>query len=154
MDYQEHVNLVKKFHDKHGFEMGVDLARVKPTTQTNTLLNDANALLIQAHEMLERTNYGAHDARIARAQIHIEETAEMVEALASLNEVELLDALSDNQFITMGTALTFKMPLEEGHLEVCRSNLTKDVRAVNDPRLRDKGPDYKPPQLKEILCAE
>jgi NTP pyrophosphatase (non-canonical NTP hydrolase) len=94
---------------------------------------------------------GDDDTRLRRAQILVEELAETIEAMAHCDEVAFLDGLSDLMFVTIGTAISFGLPITEGLTEVCKSNLTKRPRKDGDIRLRDKGPDYVAPDMQKIL---
>jgi len=154
MKFSEHVAEVEEFMEKHKFSVDQDLTEQVVIKPEIDLMSDAASMLFMISKDIEdymKKHYVYHKG-LARVQLHTEELAEMIEALILRDEVALLDGLSDLQFITIGTALTFDMPLEEGHKEVCRSNLTKDVCDLSsNTRLRDKGPNYGPPQLKEIL---
>jgi len=91
------------------------------------------------------------DVRMLRAHLIVEETSEVLAALANCDEVELMDALVDLIYVVGGSAHTFGLPLEAAWNEVQRSNMTKAERRPEDARLTDKGPTYEPPKLKEIL---
>jgi len=158
MQFSEHMNQIYKFMKKHDFPVELDLKK-EPTTQDEVeMMNDVATSLFLAAKSLEvymESTTVKHQG-IPRLQLIVEELAEVAEALITNDEVALLDGLSDLLYVTLGTAITYNSPIEEGHLEICRSNLTKAVRKPeDDPRLRDKGPDYHPPRLKEILygCA-
>ena len=157
MDFQEHKALVQKFHEKHSFAVGLDLEKTEFDAKESAILDNVVSTLFKAALRLEHCVKETNNSvAVARAQLMIEELAETIEALITRNKVDLLDGLSDLLFVTLGTAIAYDMPIEEGHREVCRSNLTKAVRKPeDDPRLRDKGPDYDPPRIKEILygCA-
>jgi hypothetical protein len=86
-----------------------------------------------------------------RAQLMVEELGETIEAMAKLDDVALVDGLSDLQFVTIGASEAFGLPTEAGLNEVCDSNLTKDPRSDADHRLRDKGPNYRPPNILRVL---
>jgi len=152
--YLHHKKLVEEFHKKQGFPLDLKLAEQDLMFGEEDILSSSASNLLITATILERfmEDNPGHGACVARAQIMIEELAETIEAMITKNEVSLLDGLADLQFVTLGTAITFGMPIEEAHLEVCRSNLTKDVRKLHqDPRLRDKGADYQPPNLKDLL---
>jgi len=152
--YNRHINSVKAFHEKNGFRVGVDLKEDDTSEVEDVerdMLNDAaSAMFLAATAMQRHMGKYLHSVRIERAQIMIEELAETVEALITRDEVALLDGLADLQFVTMGTAVAYGLPLEEAHSEVCRSNLSKKKRETQG-KLVDKGPDYSPPDLKRVL---
>ena len=95
------------------------------------------------------------DTRVLRAHLLIEEVGEFVLALEKGDEHEALDALTDLLYVLIGTAVTFDWPLSEAFDEVHRSNMTKEKQPT-DPsaaRVRQKGPNYSPPDIKGILQA-
>jgi len=154
MEFQEHVSRVRQFMEKHKFPVDQKLKDQQVQVDEIELMSNTASMLFLVSKDIEEYMkiYQVQHEGLTRVQLHTEELAEMIEAIITKDEVALLDGLSDLQFITIGTALTFGMPLEEGHKEVCRSNLTKAVcDLTQNTRLRDKGPDYDPPRLKEIL---
>ena len=157
MQFKEHMSEVYDFMKKHDFPVELSLEKTEFNAEESAMLDYATSTLFKvALELEHYIKKTGNSVAIARAQLMIEELAETVESLVTKNEADLLDGLSDLLFVTLGTAITYNMPIEEGHLEICRSNLTKAVRKPeDDPRLRDKGPDYDPPKIKEILngCA-
>ena len=149
---KEHMNLVTKFLQKQEMPIHRNLQEEKVSIDEQNMLNDISTNLILLSKKIEdRMKIEEVSPRLHQVYLHLEELSELVEALASLDEVALLDALADLQFITMGTAVTFTMPLEDAHFEVCKSNLTKNLRS--DQRVRDKGPNYVPPNLKDVLIS-
>jgi hypothetical protein len=84
-----------------------------------------------------------------------EELAEVCDAMANKDEVSLLDGLADLMYVVLGTADVFNLPLAEGFDEVHRSNMSKE-RQVSDKdgeRVRDKGPNYSPADLRKVLAV-
>ena len=82
-----------------------------------------------------------------------EETAEIYDALARGCEEQLLDGLGDLMYVTVGTGVQFDLPLPEAFEAIHISNMTKE-KQEDDPdkaRVRSKGDNFKPPNLKEIL---
>jgi len=149
----EQVNKTRQFHRKQGFSLDKKLKNYVTEEYEFTsgyLIGLAKDLLTIAAVMESLLNE-KHDPRFARTQLMIEELGETILGLAHCDEQETLDGLSDLAFVTIGTAIAFGLPIAEGFDEVCDSNLTKAKRSKDDPRLRDKGSDYKPPNLKRIL---
>jgi len=149
------TNLVEQFHAKHGFTLDDSLMQYDTAHAVNdsrTLKFVANVLLSCA-DFLERLEMDCGvDVRVQRTQLMVEELGETVRAMAECDELELLDGLSDLTFVTVGTSLAFGLPLEEGVLAVCNSNLTKTPRNPDDdPRLRCKGTGYVPPNMEGVL---
>lgn len=97
--------------------------------------------------------FGTFDERWARIHLIFEEAAELAQAMANGNEVECLDAIADLLYVVLGTAATFNWPLVEAFYEIHRSNMTKQKMPTDkyNFRVRDKGPNYDPPKLKQIL---
>lgn len=149
---QDVIKKLREFHKKQRFALDVSLFDCKDAQTTNWLFDVAAGLRLIATVLEERC--GGHcDARLLRVQLMVEELSETVEALAHNDEIALVDGLSDLQFVTVGTSETFGLPTEQGLNAVCDSNLTKNPRAKADHRLRNKGPDYRPPDVKGVLEA-
>lgn len=154
------ASLVHQFHRKFTCPSPRALHKEKDVNPTN----EANVALIlrrialwlkekesQLHELHRASR---SDARPMRAKLVIGEVAEMLEALADRNEVELLDALADVSYVIEGTAVTYGLPLGSAFNEVHRSNMTKStVQASVSNHDGNKGKDngYTPPRLEEII---
>ena len=147
------VKKVKKFHRKQRFPLGVDLTKCNGDRKTSEYLNEiADEMLLSAIMIENKMKHdGGYDLRLARTQLMIEELGETIQGLAYCDEIATFDGLSDLAFVTIGTAVSFGLPLVEGLDEVCDSNLTKNPHEDDDKRLRDKGPDYRLPNLKKVL---
>ena len=145
------VSKTKVFHIKHGFTLDRRLTDLPDDIETTVELEEAAMSLLQLAAHLEQVMVVLKDPRIARTQLMVEELGEVVEALRDKNEESALDGLSDLAFVTIGTCLAFDLPFIDGLTEVCDSNLTKDKRSKTDIRLRDKGPSYRPPNMKHVL---
>lgn len=147
------IQKVRSFHRKQKFPRNKDLTSYKNDEETTLYLDDvASELLVSATMMENRMKHDDHyDLRVARAQLMIEELGETILGLANCDEILTLDGLSDLAFVAIGTADSFDLPLSEGLEEVCDSNLTKSLHKKDDSRVRDKGPNYRPPNLKKVL---
>lgn len=88
------------------------------------------------------------DKRLLRAHLLIEELGETLIAMGGGRELDTLDGLTDLLYVLIGAAITFDLPLCEAFNEVHSSNMTK---SATGPRLRDKGSNYRPPQLAKVL---
>ncbi len=87
-----------------------------------------------------------------RLQLMVEELGEVANALGLVDEVGLLDGLSDLTYVVVGTAVAYDMPLSQGFDEVHRSNMTKDFK--NDDHAfgkKGKGANFSQPDLKGII---
>jgi len=142
----------KLFHCKQGFSINENLTELKEHVIMSEFLEKdvANALLELA-TIMEEMMKTCTDPRLARTQLMVEELGEAILGLANCDELETLDGLADLEFVTKGTAIAFGLPLPQAVDEVCASNLTKAPRKKDDIRLRDKGPNYVPPNLKRVL---
>ena len=84
-----------------------------------------------------------------------EELEELKMAFDNDDIVEIADALTDLLYVVYGAGHAFGIDLDECFLEVHESNMSKlgeDGRPIyrEDGKVL-KGPDYFPPNLKEIL---
>ena len=146
---------LREFHEKHSFPLDKTLREEPDAVSSYNLRKAAKAItkLAEYFELTLVTSVGRGDDRATRAHLILEETAEILHALADKDELELLDGLCDLVYVTLGTAVAYRLPFEEGFDEVHRSNMTKPVGdAKTDPRLRNKD-GYEPPKLREILDA-
>jgi predicted HAD superfamily Cof-like phosphohydrolase len=141
---------VSEFHRKLRVLERAKFERLENTGENSCLHDHALTL----HRIAKRLEERVHQPRSLRAHLMIEELAETVGALADgRDEIALLDGLTDLLYVLLGTAAIYDLPLEEAFLEVHRSNMTKekqpDDAAAN--RVRKKGPNYSPPDLKRVL---
>lgn len=132
---------VQEFHEKLGFHVNQPLLKAKSPAVAET----ARFLLVRSHEL---ETEGLDSVEKLRAHLMMEELAEVLRALEDGDELALLDGLADLLYVVYGTAVSYNLPLDEAFEEVHRSNMTK---RPNGPRCRDKGPDYEPPNLKDLL---
>jgi predicted HAD superfamily Cof-like phosphohydrolase len=90
-----------------------------------------------------------------RADLLLEEMAELDTALGARDLVGVADALGDLVYVLYGTALTFGINLDAVMAEVHRSNMTKldeHGRPVVGPDGKVlKGPDYRAPEIAQAL---
>jgi predicted HAD superfamily Cof-like phosphohydrolase len=103
-----------------------------------------------------KANLGA-DTNKLRFNLMDEENKEYLEAAENDDLVEVADALGDMLYILCGTILEHGMQykIEEVFNEIQRSNMSK-LGANGKPIYREdgkvlKGPNYFPPNIKEIL---
>lgn len=118
---REHVQMVREFHERHGFPVGVPIG------------SDPRTDMVRIHLIAE------------------EGVAELALAIAERDRVKVADALADLAYVLFGTAVTYGIPLQEVFEEVHRSNMTKAVRRPGDTRLRDKGASYVPADVAGVL---
>lgn len=138
---------VRCFHEKHGISTQCEF----PTNVNLDIVGLGAQLCAMAHELEARV--GDEDKRYVRAHLTLEETGEWLIALGHCDEVASLDALADRLYVLFGDAVTYDLPLQEAFVEVHLSNMTKQRRSDDPGRLRDKGLNYRPPDLKSVLHA-
>ena len=149
-------NSVKDFHHKHGFPIEHRLEECPvDSNMRHALLAHGDKLVGLSKQMLVMAKSDDYkgDFRPLRAHLMLEELGETLRAMAVCDEIGTLDGLADLMYVTLGTGVVFDLPVDAAFVEVHRSNMTKAVQ-VNDPdkiRLRDKGPDYVPPDLRAVL---
>ena len=141
---QTQMNQVAEFHALRDIAHATTL----PTTRLPTLINVGQAVIDLASDLESRV---VEDARYLRAHLILEEAGELVKAMAAGNLEEVLDGLADLSYVTAGTAVQFKLPLAEAFEEVHRSNMTKGGGGSTDPRVRNKGEGYEPPNIAALL---
>lgn len=152
---QEAMKQLSQFHQKFGFGMN-PLAAIPVNDETKKTDDRLTQLSIQiksiADELLqmgiEQQKVG--DSRLYRVHLTLEEDAEYLAGLASRNDVAVADALVDKIYVDIGSAWTMDMPLPALFDEVHRSNMSKQ-RSVGNERMRNKGPNYVPPNIIGIL---
>ena len=84
-----------------------------------------------------------------------EELEELQEAIKQEDLLEVADALTDILYVTYGAGHAFGIDLDNCFDEVQKSNMSK-LDEDGKPIYRDdgkvlKGPNYRPPNLKEIM---
>lgn len=97
----------------------------------------------------DKNTWSYYRQGVLRLQLIQEETAELAEAIFRCNRHDQADALADLLFVVLGTADILNINLEPCFWEVHRSNMTKS--STEDPRVRDKGKDYSPPDISSVL---
>jgi len=143
---------VENFHKHHEYPTSID----NPQPMVDDELRDVAADLqnLVAAYMDTAVRYqDAGDPRLYRLCLNMEELAEQYDAEANHDEVAVADALGDRQFVLLGDCVTHGMELEEIFKAVAISNATKKIRSEDDPRMRDKGEHYQPPDIKAALEA-
>lgn len=139
---QKELSMVRDFMKKHRSPIAVRLPSCR-----NVCLETIHGPITITATILEGRIFEG-DPRVLRAHLLCEELSEVIGALMGGNRRDLLDGLADLLYVTLGTAITFDLPLAAAFDEVHRSNMTKNAAlALGDPRVGIKGSDYKPPNL-------
>lgn len=145
---------VKQFHLRNQFpcDESLSLHQNKKELYADGLFKeltdrlDTLAMMIRA-EALNQMERG--DARLYRAHLILGEVAEQFQAMLDGSDKELTDALADIIFVTIGTAVTYGLPLDEYLKAVADSNDTKDFTNPEYPR--GKGPTYEDPKVDHLF---
>lgn len=146
LDLRSALGMVESFHER----MRVSAVNDPETWSPDPELESIGRELLEISLRLQRRVNEC--TRWLRAHLAIEEAAESIIAMAQADPVGVLDATADKQYVLLGDAASFELPLEEAFIEVHRSNMTKE-KQPDDPhaaRVRSKGPNYQPPRLKEV----
>ena len=145
---------VLSFHLKHGFPVAQDINDCTDPDATDEL-RIASMQLKSLSKLLEapamRADAYHHDTRLWNIHLLVEEVGELAEAMSKHDEAEVCDALGDILYVALGVAVRYNLPAKKIFDEVHRSNMTKDYRSDNNGRLRNKGPNYSPPNMRKIL---
>ncbi len=150
----DQINAVRDFHKKQGFNCDGE-KREDPTDENKALLRKvSNVLLINAKQMEKHLRSTAQDD-IMRSCLMVEELGELLGAMAAGDEVLVLDGITDLLYVVFGTGIA-RWPkaaelMSKAFNEVQRSNMSKGIATDDNPRLRDKGPDYSPADLKKVF---
>lgn len=154
---RDEQKMVEEFHRKLGFPVDVGFVPL----QGEEILGLVEAAAGENHDTAEALLKASIDARLdvsdrvmaLRLHLIAEEFSEALAAVHNGDEQEFYDALLDMLYVILGTGVVFDFPLAAGFAEVHRSNMTKE-RQPSDKfanRVRSKGPNYVPPDLKGIM---
>ena len=145
---------VREFHIKNGFKLDACLAQENDSLATLTLESIASQLQTVCNQIKGPAMYfqPKGDERLYRIWLILEEAMEACEALAATDEIGLADALADLRYVNEGTAITYRIPLEEVFSAVQVSNMSKKKRDIaTNQRMRDKGPAYTSPKIQMAI---
>lgn len=106
-------------------------------------------MLLAAKDSEHKAQQLDADPRWLRIALWLEECAEKVKACCDADALGTLDGIADSIFVDAGAAYRFSWDLDGAYREVVRSNETKTFSG--DVRVRDKGPNYSPPDLRSFL---
>jgi NTP pyrophosphatase (non-canonical NTP hydrolase) len=131
------------------------LARLKarPKTIMNTL-----EMVIEFHrKFVEEPGLPIDKIQGCRVSLLQEELRELAEAVYAKDRIEILDALTDLQYVLDGAYIAFGFDhvKQAAFEEVHRSNMSK-LGADGKPIFREdgkvlKGPNYSPPNLAQFI---
>lgn len=153
---QQEQKMVEDFHAKFDFPINRRLATESVGDEhedkitDHRLMNLATVLYQSANGLkTEAINLAAKgDNRLYRMWLMVEEIAELAEAMSRRDEVEMADGIGDLLYVALGVGVTLDLPCQDIFHEIHRSNMSKER---TDFRMRVKGPNYRPPQIAELL---
>lgn len=151
MQFQLMMDMVRAFHAKLGLSRDQRLTELEPRSD----LIEQGRELVRMSGVLERLMVKEKNAdkRILRAHLMVEELGELLIKMGECDEVETLDGLADLLYVLIGSAVTMDLPLGVAFAEVHQSNMSKEQQPTDESkdRVRSKGPNYKPPNIAELL---
>lgn len=132
--------LTDKNHNFPGVKEALDYIAAKLKVQVDSIKNSA------------RSSQILNDERLYRVYLMLEELMEVIEAMANNDEVELADGLGDLQYVLLGTAVAYSIPMKEVFEEIQKANMAKKQRDPKiNPRMRDKGEGWQRPDIKSAI---
>ena len=142
---------VYAFHKKHGFP--VDHLVVEPDWRVQQMLKFTRWVLRALSKMLLKFALKDLPDREETYRLHliIEETEELAEGLQLGDEEKAADGLGDLLYVAVGTGVVYRLPCDTITEEIQASNMSKAPRKKDNPRLRDKGPDYFKPNIRKAI---
>jgi len=93
---------------------------------------------------------GPTDGRMRRARLICEETGELLRAMAKGDRVEIAKEAADVHYVVYGTEDAYDIPADQVFCAVHCSNMSKTQDRDSGGKIL-KGPDYKAPNIKQIL---
>lgn len=147
-------NAVADFHRRKNIDYRQRLAETTPRVECpQTLFLMRQESESQLRRFLAQSEE-RRDYRHIRTHLVLEEVAECLAAMWAGDEVGTLDGLCDAIYVLVGSAVTMELPLAEAFEDVHRANMARASSASSDnPRLKEKGADWVPPRIKEIIEA-
>lgn len=154
------IEALGDFHELHGYPRFRSISS-HPLAEKNLgdfssvdhmLCNALLALKLMSSGMREPSAQAMvqGDTRAYRIHLMSEELGEFCEALREGDEARAAHELTDLLYTVIGTFDTYNLPMSQLFDEVHRANMTKR-RLKTDPRMRDKGDAYCPPDIKRVL---
>lgn len=149
---QKTQKAIYEFHKKHKFPTNLIFKANKGLSKIImwSLVKYTSCIAKIAYRYF-RLN-GSKNESFYRFHLMAEELAELMEAINKGDELKACDGLGDFIYVVMGTAVVYNWPVYEIIKEVCDSNSLKDKRnPISNPRLRNKGKNWRPPDIAKIL---
>ncbi len=138
---------VTEFHAKHKFPLRIELIANKGIHWVIMWILVKLTLLLSQVAIKHWKLFKSKPESFYRFHLMLEELSEMMEGINNGDEIKTADGLGDTLYVVIGTASCYWLPADEISRVVCHSNSTKQVRTKTNIRLRDKGADWKPPDI-------
>lgn len=147
---------VKRFHEKNGYPVGRSLENgFEKSSNCSCDLKLLSLNLLGLQRSMQSTanqNQAYGDDRLYRALLMLEELGEICGALSECDEEDVADGLGDLLYVTFGTGVAYDIPLKPVFDEIHRANMAKKKRDPHsDPRMRDKGTEWSPPDIRKAI---
>jgi len=132
----------------------IDILRMEKSVASNhELILAGDRCQTMSNEFAKRYKACPGDERLLRARLLLEELGELLLAMAASDEVQMVDAIADLAYVTIGTAVTFDLPFAPALAEAHRSNLTKDSHVDHAAGIKGKGESFSQPDFQAVLIA-
>jgi NTP pyrophosphatase (non-canonical NTP hydrolase) len=137
----------RAFHEKHSFPLDQPIFwRDMDSEYVRRCRDKAKLLAVYGEEP------GQEHLFSYRLHLILEELGELISAALCGHTIGFADGVADLLYVVIGLAETYGLPWKELFIDTHRSNMTKQVRTADNLRMRDKGPNYSPPDIKGILA--
>lgn len=155
---QKALDLVREFHIRNNYPCNMDLKRQKEksTWKTDIVFALVNFLLSLSCSLMKNraiSDQNNGDVRLYRTWLMTEELYEVVISQQKGDEVLYADALGDLTYVVLGSAITDYIPLNEIFMEIHKTNMNKKKKVKEDIRMRDKGNEWKPPDIEAAIMV-
>lgn len=138
---------VYAFHEKFGRGICQPFGSIPSEDEKGAVHHVATLLheIVSQYQDLACKERNAHLYRLLGL---VEEVGELADAMVSRDEVEAADAMGDICYWAIGCAVQWGWNAGAIFDEIHRSNMTKQLK---DPRMREKGDSYVPPDILKVL---
>ena len=119
-------------------------------------------MVLDFHKLFERPVCASPSTKVSpklrklRETLMKEELGELIDAMKKKNLVKIADGIVDLMVVTLGTANTYGLDVEEFFEEIHYSNMSKgdpEVIIRKDGKIL-KGKNWLPPELEPILAKQ
>jgi NTP pyrophosphatase (non-canonical NTP hydrolase) len=149
---------VTAFHYRNGFKIGDPIHQEfhRGDSWMNVLLKFCCMILRWLCKFIgkraTKEMVGARkDCRLYRSWLMLEELQEVMFAMSQGDEIKYADGLGDLLYVVVGSAVSNDIPLQFVVDEIQDANMKKKKRTSNNLRMRDKGINWKRPDIEKAL---